>query len=75
MESVDCPDCKKLFEGAREAIQHHIRAQGNWQIASLRRDEVGQLEELRMLQDRAAKTRAKAVDAYRQHAITHRKQP
>jgi hypothetical protein len=71
MKPIDCPDCKRLFEAARDAIQSHIRAQGNWQVASLRRDDAGKIAELRATQDTAADVRAKAVSAYREHALTH----
>lgn len=74
MEPIDCPECKRLFDSARDAIQAHIRAQGNWQIASLRRDVPEKIASLRAAQDAAAITRARAVSAYRQHMSTHLKE-
>jgi hypothetical protein len=71
MEPSDRPDCKRLIENARQAIQSHIRAQGNWQIASLRREEAVTLDGLRALQDAAASRRKQAVSAYRAHLETH----
>jgi predicted DsbA family dithiol-disulfide isomerase len=66
-----CPDCKRLFEAAREAIQAHIRAEGNWKVSSLRRDEASKVQQLRALHDTAAVARQDALVAYRAHAATH----
>jgi hypothetical protein len=71
MGSNDCPDCKRLFDAARDAIQTHIRAQGDWQVASLRRDDVDRVAQLRTAQDTAAQRREVAVAAYREHARGH----
>ncbi len=71
MEPIGCPDCKRLFEAARDATQSHIRAQGHWQVASLRRDDAGKVAELRTAQDSAAFLREQAVTAYREHTLTH----
>jgi len=71
MEQRDCPDCKRLFEAARDAIRTHIRAQGKWQLASLRREEPLKLEELRAAHEAAGDERAQAVSAYRAHVLTH----
>ena len=71
MGSNECPECKRLFDAARDAIQAHIRAQGDWQVASLRRDALERVTQLRTAQDTAARLREEAVTAYRAHTQSH----
>jgi hypothetical protein len=72
---MDCPDCKRLLEAARDAIQSHIKSQSDWQVASLRREDAEKIAALRALQDKAAGLRLQAVSAYRDHALTHAGEP
>jgi hypothetical protein len=71
MNHLFCPECERLYETARNAVRQHIGAQGNWQIASLQRDSPETIAELRTIREAAARSRASAASAYREHAGTH----
>jgi hypothetical protein len=71
MDQLLCPECERLYETARDAVRRHIGAQGNWQIASLQRDSPETIAQLKTIRESAARARANAASAYREHAGTH----